>query len=153
MFAIIRVRGEVNLKPENKTALKLLRLHSVNHLSLLPKNEENMKRLSGVSSYATFGEIEGDAFAKLLKKRGRLPGNKRLDAAFLKEKGFKDFREMADKILLGKAKIADLGIKPVFRLGPPKKGYERGGIKKNVKVGGALGYRGKEINKLILRMA
>ncbi len=153
MLAIIRVRGEVNLKPENKAALKLLRLHSVNHLSLLPKSEENMKRLSRISSYATFGELDGDAFAKLLKKRGRLPGNKRLDDAFLKERGFKDFKEMADKILSEDVKIADLGIKPVFRLGPPKKGYERGGIKKNVKIGGALGYRGTEINKLISRMA
>ena len=39
-----------------------------------------------------------------------------------------------------------------FRLHPPKKGWERGGIIHNYKAGGALGYRGVEINKLIGRM-
>ncbi|RLF30819.1 MAG: 50S ribosomal protein L30, partial [Thermoplasmata archaeon] len=41
-------------------------------------------------------------------------------------------------------------IKPVLRLNPPRKGYE--GVKRSFMEGGALGYRGKEINKLIKRM-
>ena len=40
-----------------------------------------------------------------------------------------------------------------FRLKPPRKGWERGGIIHNYKAGGALGYRGVEINKLIKRMS
>ncbi len=39
-----------------------------------------------------------------------------------------------------------------FRLHPPKKGWERKGIKKPLKQGGALGYRGEKINELIKRM-
>jgi large subunit ribosomal protein L30 len=43
------------------------------------------------------------------------------------------------------------GINPVFRLAPPRKGgYE--GIKRAYSVGGALGYRSKDINKLLERM-
>ena len=42
--------------------------------------------------------------------------------------------------------------KKTFRLHPPKKGWERKGIKKPFKRGGALGYRGAEINDLIRRM-
>ncbi len=42
--------------------------------------------------------------------------------------------------------------KKTFRLHPPKKGWERKGIKKPYKKGGALGYRGAEINALIKRM-
>ena len=41
-------------------------------------------------------------------------------------------------------------VKPIFRLHPPRKGYE--GIKRTFTVKGALGYRGTEINKLIRRM-
>ena len=41
-------------------------------------------------------------------------------------------------------------IKPVFRLNPPKKGFK--GVKKSFTNRGSLGYRGKEINKLIERM-
>lgn len=43
-------------------------------------------------------------------------------------------------------------LKPFFRLAPPRGGFERKGIKKSFKQGGALGYRGKEIGKLIKKM-
>ena len=51
----------------------------------------------------------------------------------------------------GKVVMRDVpGLKPVFRLHPPRKGYE--GIKRSFKEGGALGYRGEKINHLIRRM-
>jgi large subunit ribosomal protein L30 len=37
-----------------------------------------------------------------------------------------------------------------IRLHPPIKGYE--GIKRSYKIGGALGYRGKDINELLKKM-
>lgn len=49
-------------------------------------------------------------------------------------------------------KAAKPDAKKTFYLCPPKKGWELKGIKKAYKHGGALGYRGKEINKLIMRM-
>ena len=49
-----------------------------------------------------------------------------------------------------KVKLADVGIKPVFRLHPPRKGYED--IRLSVKEGGSLGYRGEEIKDLAKRM-
>ena len=39
-----------------------------------------------------------------------------------------------------------------FYLNPPRKGFERKGIKVSFKAGGALGYRGEKINDLIQRM-
>ena len=44
------------------------------------------------------------------------------------------------------------GLKRFFRLTPPLKGFERGGIKKPFSLGGALGYRKDNINDLIKRM-
>ncbi len=41
-------------------------------------------------------------------------------------------------------------IKPVIRLHPPRKGYE--GLKRSYSEGGALGYRGRDIDALIDRM-
>ena len=41
-------------------------------------------------------------------------------------------------------------VKPLFRLTPPRKGYE--GVKRSFQNGGALGYRGAKINDLIQRM-
>ena len=42
--------------------------------------------------------------------------------------------------------------KKTFCLSPPRGGFERKGIKAPYSIGGALGYRGKEIIKLIKRM-
>ena len=54
-------------------------------------------------------------------------------------------------LLENKIKYKDIpDVKPLFRLNPPKKGYE--GIKRAYVNKGALGYRGKDINKLITRM-
>lgn len=44
------------------------------------------------------------------------------------------------------------GKKQIFRLCPPRKGFERKGIKVLFGKGGALGYRGENINELIRRM-
>ncbi len=42
--------------------------------------------------------------------------------------------------------------KKVFCLNSPRKGWERKGINRTYKNGGAVGYRGSEINELIKRM-
>jgi len=44
------------------------------------------------------------------------------------------------------------GKKKFYRLNPPKGGYGRKGTKVPFKIGGALGYRGDNINTLIKRM-
>ncbi|MFP4402915.1 MAG: uL30 family ribosomal protein [Candidatus Woesearchaeota archaeon] len=49
-------------------------------------------------------------------------------------------------------KDKDGNVKKFFRLHPPRGGFERKGIKKNVVEGGALGYRGEKINDLIKKM-
>lgn len=43
-------------------------------------------------------------------------------------------------------------LKAFFRLSPPRKGFERKGIKAHFSKGGTLGYRGAKINELIKRM-
>jgi len=51
------------------------------------------------------------------------------------------------------AELSDIpDLKPVFRLKPPSKGYDRGGIKQPYTKGGALGYRSEKINDLLKRM-
>ena len=52
-----------------------------------------------------------------------------------------------------KSRLRDIpGLKPYFRLLPPRGGFERKGIKTPFSMGGSLGYRGQHINMLIKRM-
>lgn len=150
MLAAIRARGSAKMAPDAKKTLELLGLDRVNQLCLYKEAQRPM--LEKAKSFITFGEIDAETLAQALEKRARLSGDKKLDGKFLQSHKFKDFLEMAKAIAGGKAALKDLGIKKVFRLGPPKKGYERKGIKKDFVVGGALGYRAGDINALIKRM-
>ncbi|MBU1939511.1 MAG: 50S ribosomal protein L30 [Candidatus Diapherotrites archaeon] len=152
MYAAVRIRGDIGIMGEILDTLKMLRLHRTNHLVVLEENAVAKGMLKKTSDYLTYGEIDKESFVKVMEKRGRLPGNRRLDAEFYKAQKVKGAEEIVDAVLSGKKKLSDFGIKPVFRLRPPSKGFERAGIKKSFVVNGALGYRGKEINKLIGKM-
>jgi len=151
MIATIRVRGCVNLTHGIKRALAQLNLNRVNRLNLIPDTKENRKMAKKVENYITWGEIDTELIARILKKRGHASISKKLSIEYLKEKKISSFKELAEKIEDGTS-LQSLGVKPFFRLKPPSKGYDRKGIKKSFSIGGALGYRGKEISKLINRM-
>jgi len=111
--------------------------------------------LHKVKDVVTWGELDKEGASLLLSKRGRLPGNVRLTDAYVKEHtSFKNIEEFAKAFCNGKAELKEIpGLKPVFRLHPPKKGHNRGGIKVSYSIGGALGSRGPEINTLVKKMA
>jgi large subunit ribosomal protein L30 len=152
IFAIIRVRGIVNVNPDIKLTLKLLRLTKVNHCTLLEENKVYKGMLQKVKDYTTWGEIDKETLPKLMESRGMLVGDKQITEEHIKSAtSYNTFEKLSQAILDNKFKYKDIpDVKPLFRLSPPKKGYE--GIKRSFKNGGALGYRGKEINKLIGRM-
>ncbi len=152
VYAVIRVRGTVNVRHDIKKTLQMLRLHRVNHCVIVEENETFKGMLQKAKDYITWGELDKDTLVELIKKRGRLVGDKPVDDEYIKSSTpYKSVEEFAEAILDGKIRYRDLpDIKPVFRLSPPRKGYE--GIKRAYSVGGALGYRGKDINDLIKRM-
>ncbi len=150
MFAVVRVRSEIKAKPQIKKALGLLCLSAANQLVLVPQKEQPM--IKKVESFVTWGEIDDSMLEKLFKKRARIAGNKAVNDDFLKKKGFASWKDFLKAVADEKVKLQKIGIKPVFRLTPPKKGFEKGGIKKPYSIGGALGYRASDINDLIGRM-
>ena len=105
-----------------------------------------------VKDYVTYGEIDLETASALLAKRGRTSKGKRLDRKVLENMKVKGVEEIAKKVLEGKATLRQLELKPVFRLSPPRKGHNRGGVKKSYAVGGALGYRAGDINALLRKM-
>jgi len=152
VFAVVRIRGTVNVKPDVKHTLSLLRLTRVNHCVLVEENEVYKGMLQMAKDYATWGEINKETVAKLIASRGMLSGEKNITDDYVKSATPYDTIDQLSKAIIDKKftyrEIPD--IRPLFRLNPPKKGYE--GIKRSFTKGGALGYRGPEINKLIERM-
>lgn len=150
MFAVIRIKGRVGIRREIEDTFKMLRLKTVNNCVITPETASYKGMVDKVLSFITYGEIDFDTFLAMLEKRGRLIGNKRLTQESVKELGFKSIKEMAKAIFERKVKMKDIkGLKPVFRLTPPSKGFKS---TKEHYPKGDLGYRGKEINELIERM-
>ncbi len=152
LLAVVRIRGVPDRRPDERKTLELLRLHKVNHCVLVPDTPSVRGMLRKVEYVVTYGEIDRETLVELLKKRGRVVGNKPLTEEVLKGMGFSSVEELASALLEGKIELGKLpGLKPVFRLHPPRGGY-RGSIKKHFREGGELGYRGPAINELIKLM-
>lgn len=152
MLAVIRIRGTVNLSPDHRKTLELLRLHKPNHAVLVKEDNQNIKMVEKVKDYVTYGELDAVTAEELIQKRGRTEGGKRIGKEIFERAKMKDIKEIAKNVVDGKKSLKDLGIKPVFRLSPPRKGHNRGGIKKSYAVGGVLGYRASDINELLRKM-
>lgn len=154
MYAIIKLRGSVGIRPEIKYTLGLLRLHRVNHCAVVEENAYYKGMIQMVNSYVGWGEISENELEELLKLRGRLEGGKQLTDEYVQSHmDFKSIKELAHLLYLGEVKMKDLRgykIKPIFRLHPPRKGHKS--IKRTVKEGGELGYQGERINELLHKM-
>ncbi|MDI9437362.1 MAG: 50S ribosomal protein L30 [Euryarchaeota archaeon] len=150
MLAAIRVRGRTGIKGGISDTLDMLRLTRINHAVLVPETPSYLGMLRKAKDYITWGEISQETLEELLEKRAMLPGREKVTLEYLEETGYKSLEELAQALLEEKAQLEELGLKPVFRLHPPRKGYKD--IKKAFNEGGTLGYRGEDINHLLKRM-
>lgn len=151
MFAVIRLRGSAGMERMIRDTLKMLRLDAPNNCVVVPETEDYKGMLERCKAACTWGEINKDVLANLLRKRLRVYGDKRVDEKLLKEITKVDsFEKFSDLLISGKVKLKDFkGVRPVFRLTPPSKGFKS---VKEFYPKGDLGYRGEKINELLERM-
>lgn len=134
----IRIRGIPGVRKDIADTMRMLRLYRKNCCVVLEDTKNNRGMLNKVKDYVTWGELDEEAYETLIEKRGQEYKGRETDSK----------KKLTYKFL----KVGNKKLKPFFRLSPPKGGFERKGIKKQFKIGGALGYRGKKINDLIKRM-
>ena len=151
-YAIVRIRGTVNIKPDIKKTLNLLNLTRANHCIIAEESPSLKGMLQIAKDYITWGELEKDTLSKLITHRGRLIGDKEISDEHIKSStSYNDIDKLSKAIIDNKFKYREIpSVKPIFRLSPPKKGLKS--IKRTFNKKGDLGYRGKEINKLIEKM-
>ena len=130
-MAVIQIRSVIGANKEVRDTLKMLNLGKVNRCTIIHENPSYMGMLQKVKDYVTWGEIDDEVLSLLLEKAH-----------------VKNVEKAIQKLKEGE-KLKDVAI-PSIGLHPPRKGY--GSIKKPYKLGGASGYRGKDINELVRRM-
>lgn len=137
MIVVIRIAGQTQLDNDVIETLYRMRLRKKFVATLMEDNPENRKLLLKMRNYVAFGEIPSALLVKLLEARGVAVNKKSFDA-----------NKMA-KLIESKG-LVDSGIKPFFRLHPPRGGIES---KKHYGVNkGVLGDNKEGIIKLLERM-
>jgi large subunit ribosomal protein L30 len=153
IYAVIRLKGMIHVKKELVRTMKLLRLQKKHHCVLIQPTAPNVGMINKVKYCVTWGEISDEILTHLLRKRGRISGNKRFTDEYSKQNTGKTIEHLAKELNELKLSIKEIpGLKPVFRLRPPSHGFESKGINAEFAMGGITGYRGKEINELLKRM-
>ena len=148
----VRIRGMSDISQEIKDTLTMLRLTRNCHATLLDNRPSYNGMLRKSKDCLTWGEVSQENIGLLLKKRGRLVGDKKLTDDYAKELGYASLDALAEAIFNVDVDFSSLPeVKPVFRLRPPKKGF-KGKVKRSFVSGGELGYRGEAINDLLKRM-
>ena len=151
MYAVIRIRGRTGIRKNIADTLDMLNLTRISHAVVIPDTPSYKGMLQKAKDYITWGEVSEETFKKLVAERGRLPGNKRVTEEYVKENTEYDSVEaLAVAILNGETTLKESGLKPLFRLSPPRKGYES--TRTPFSEGGSLGYRSENINELLEKM-
>jgi large subunit ribosomal protein L30 len=152
----VRLRGTVGDNPDVEKTLESLTLLKVNQARLLKNDPSTSGMLRAAKSLVAWGEIDSATLESLLAKRAEAENRTIiLDSDFLKARFGKDgFAELASSIIAGETTLSELsraGLKPKFRLHPPRGGFKRS-TRRAFSDGGELGYRGAQINPLVRRM-
>ncbi len=138
LTAVIRISGMVKVKSEIVSTLDRLRLRRKYACVVIDSSKKDLKgMLNKVKFHVAYGVVSKEMLVKLIEARGQV----------IKKGGKINGEGVVDGLMSGK-KLSDFGLKPFFRLHPPRKG-----IKSKLQYPrGVLGNNGNKINELIGRM-
>lgn len=137
MIIAIRISGLVEIPNEVKESLFRLRLRKKYSAALFKETRENELLLKKLRNFIAYGKVNSETISLLIEKRAQPLNSKKLDVKKVMEG-------------LDKKNLEELGIKPFFRLHPP-----RGGIDSKLHFPirkGVLGDNRDKINDLVRRM-
>lgn len=150
-LAVIRIKGKTEVDQKVGDTLHMLKLTRVNHCSLINDGEVYSGMLVKAKDYVTWGEVDAESLGLLLANRGELVGAQKLTDSYVKKTTkYGSIAEFAKAFINFEAELENIpGLKPVFRLHPPRRGHE--GLKRAFREGGALGRR-DDIKRLLYKM-
>jgi large subunit ribosomal protein L30 len=151
----VRIDGMPGVRPPQESTLNALRMKTRFSAVLLRDNPAIRGMLRRVKDHVTWGEAKKEDLKLLLSNRAETEDGLGIDTKFVKEKTkFAGLSELLSELYAGKfalKKLWQTGIKPVFRLHPPRGGFRRSS-KRPFADSGELGYREDGLHDLLRKM-
>ena len=149
---VINLRGIVNTRAPVKTTLEQLSIVRRFNSTIVPDDPVYRGMLNLSKEHVAWCKIDGELAEKLLRMHSEKSTGVRFAEEELKEnKEYPSFSALAKGLESGKARLAALqGMRPFFRLNPPKGGFRRS-TRRQHRAGGVLGHN-EELPKLVERM-
>jgi large subunit ribosomal protein L30 len=126
LLLIVNLHGVINSKSGVRNALSELKTERKFTATVVTDDEQTKGMLRACKDYLAWAPAEKELLSSLLEKRGMVSESKRLDSGALKTLGFKNYDELAEKMLKEEIRLSAVkGLRPFFRLSPPKGGFKR----------------------------
>jgi large subunit ribosomal protein L30 len=150
MQAVVKLRGEANIRETVDDTLAMLNVHARNHCTLVPETPAYEGMLTKVNDYVAFGEPSAGVLATLLRRRAEpLAGDADVDDDWIDANtAYVDADALAEALLDEETTLRDAGLSPSLRLHPPRGGHD--GVKRAVVEGGELGRHDTEAMDALL---
>jgi large subunit ribosomal protein L30 len=126
LVLVVNLHGMINSSAPVRKALNELWVAKKFSASVVPDDEATVGMLKLCKDYVAWAPLEEGLLSDLLKKRGRVSATRPLDAASLKELGYKKHEDLAARMMKEQVRLSAVkGVLPYFRLAPPKGGFRR----------------------------
>ncbi len=151
LILVVNLHGAINSSAPVRKALNELRVAKKFSASVVPDDAPTVGMLRLCKDYIAWAPLEEALLGDLLKKRGMVSTSKPLDAASLKELGYKKHEELAARMVKEQLRLSAVkGVVPYFRLAPPKGGF-RASLRRQYTEKGLLGANPK-LEEIVRRM-
>ena len=151
----VRLDGTPTVKHPEETTLHALRMKTRFSAVLLRDTPSVRGMLQRVKDHITWGEAKKEDVKLLLSNRASTAEGLGIGTKFVKENAnLSGLTELLSELYSGKFALGNLwkvGVKPVFRLHPPRGGFPRSS-KRPFADGGELGYRKDGLHGLLTKM-
>ena len=119
------MHGQINSSAPVRKALNELWVSRKFSASVVADDAPTVGMLRLCKDYVAWCPVNEELLSELLKKRGMVSATRTLDAATLKELGYKRHEDLAAKMVKDQTRLSAVnGVLPYFRLAPPKGGFK-----------------------------
>jgi large subunit ribosomal protein L30 len=144
LILVVNIHGAINSSAPVRKSLGELKVIRKFSASVVTDDPTTLGMLKLCKDYTAWTTVDEKFLASLLKKRGMVSETRSLDVASLKQLGFKKHEDLAAKMVKEGLRLSAVeGVRPFFKLAPPRGGFkqsmrrqytERGMLGKNPKL-------------------